>query len=159
MHTTVPVILREIGSVGKSIDAIAFPDDGAAKRFGKLFPGFPIVVCGKVRDGDKRIVTVQDGVCKGLRLLIVDDMVRSGGTLFECAKALKQLGAESVSAFCAHAAFPDDPSITKKFCKGGVFDIFENFYVTNSVPTVVSRLPEGDVFKVLDILPQIVLDL
>jgi hypothetical protein len=30
----------------KLFDAIAFPDEGASKRFGKMFPGFPLVVCG-----------------------------------------------------------------------------------------------------------------
>lgn len=48
------------GSPGSvAVDAVAFPDDGAAKRFGGMFPGFAIIVCGKVRDGDRRVVHVQ----------------------------------------------------------------------------------------------------
>eukprot|EP00041_Stephanoeca_diplocostata_P032769 m.1061051 g.1061051 ORF g.1061051 m.1061051 type:complete len:305 (+) comp24209_c0_seq122:380-1294(+) len=39
-------------------DAIAFPDEGAKKRFGTFFPGFDLIICGKVRQGDKRIVTI-----------------------------------------------------------------------------------------------------
>ena len=46
-----------------NINCVAFPDDGAAKRFKDLFtdelealPGLTIVICGKVRDGDRRIV-------------------------------------------------------------------------------------------------------
>lgn len=35
---------------------------GAAKRFRGMFSGIPVVICGKVRNGDKRIVTVQ--VCE-----------------------------------------------------------------------------------------------
>ena len=35
----------------------------------------------------------------------------------------------------------------------------KRFYLTNSVPTVTSRLPEGDVFHIIDLLPQLVMDL
>jgi len=43
------------------ITAVAFPDEGAQKRFGKMFPGYPSVLCGKTRIGDTRQVVVQDG--------------------------------------------------------------------------------------------------
>ena len=56
--------------------------------------------------GEKRIVTIMDGTCAGKHVLIVDDLVQSGGTLYECAVVLKQQGALSVSAFCAHGVFP-----------------------------------------------------
>ena len=45
-----------------------------------------------------------DGIAEGKRILIIDDMVRSGGTLAECAKALKKAGSISVSAFAGKAA-------------------------------------------------------
>lgn len=82
----------------------AFPDDGAAKRFGSMFKGlgYEIVTCGKTRDGEKRVVTIQDGNTKGKHVVIVDDLVQTGGTLFECGVALKNAGALSVSAFVAH---------------------------------------------------------
>ena len=41
--------------------------------------GYPLIVCGKQRIGETRIVTIHDGDAKGRRVLIVDDMVRSGG--------------------------------------------------------------------------------
>jgi hypothetical protein len=41
---------------GERFNCIAFPDDGAAKRFGYMFDGFDIVICGKKRDGNKRKV-------------------------------------------------------------------------------------------------------
>ena len=53
-----------------------------------------------------RRVVVHDGEPAGKNLLIVDDMVKTGGTLAACAVALKKSGALSISAFCAHAAFP-----------------------------------------------------
>ena len=39
---------------------VAFPDDGAAKRFGSMFKGYGVVICGKHRgEGDSRVVTIQ----------------------------------------------------------------------------------------------------
>lgn len=42
------------------------------------------VVCTKVREGDKRIVRLKEGNPSGCHVVIVDDLVQSGGTLIEC---------------------------------------------------------------------------
>lgn len=42
------------------------------------------VVCTKVREGDKRIVRLKEGNVTGHHVVIVDDLVQSGGTLIEC---------------------------------------------------------------------------
>jgi adenine/guanine phosphoribosyltransferase-like PRPP-binding protein len=42
------------------------------------------VVCTKVREGDKRIVRLKEGNPAGCHVVIVDDLVQSGGTLIEC---------------------------------------------------------------------------
>uniref|UniRef100_A0A7S4Q0L7 phosphoribosylformylglycinamidine cyclo-ligase n=1 Tax=Alexandrium monilatum TaxID=311494 RepID=A0A7S4Q0L7_9DINO len=170
LHSTVPLLLRVLRAEQRSdadaVTAIAFPDDGATKRFGKPFleAGFPVVTCGKVRDGDRRIVRITEGDCKGHRVLVVDDLTRSGGTLYECGRVLRESGALSVSAFVAHAAFP--AAAVKKFCvrggEGGTpgkYAIFQRFYTTNSNPVVTEALPKGDVFTVIDLLPQLLEDL
>lgn len=51
------------------------------------------VVCTKVRDGNKRIVRLKEGEPKGRHVVIVDDLVQSGGTLIECHALLASLGA------------------------------------------------------------------
>lgn len=42
------------------------------------------MVCAKVREGDKRIVRLKEGNPSGCHVVIVDDLVQSGGTLIEC---------------------------------------------------------------------------
>lgn len=172
LHSTVPMLLSTLhadrarmpDAASGRVSAIAFPDDGAAKRFGKLFEqeGFPIIICGKVRDGDKRIVRIMEGECKDHHVLIVDDLTRSGGTLYQCGKVLRESGAVGVSAFVAHVAMP--PEVCKKFFRkgdlgAGEYAIFDTFYTTDSNPIVADKLPKDDVFRVLDMVPRLMEDL
>ncbi|KAK9145046.1 hypothetical protein Sjap_004949 [Stephania japonica] len=46
---------------------IAFPDDGDSI--------FPMIVCNKVREGDKRIVRLKEGNPAAHHVVIVDDLV------------------------------------------------------------------------------------
>ena len=54
---------------------IAFPDEGAAKRFGKSFPEMDLIICSKVRKGDERLVIIKEGEPEGKKVWIVDDLV------------------------------------------------------------------------------------
>ena len=157
LQTTIPLLIQRLRTT--HINCIAFPDDGAAKRFGFMFQGlgFEIVTCGKTRDGDKRIVIIQDGVPHGKHVIIIDDLVQTGGTLFECGVALKNAGAAGVSAFVAHAVFPNNS--WRSFLSTGERHCFDRFFVTNSIPTVTDNIPRNDVFEILDISRNIIEDL
>lgn len=133
--------------------AIAFPDQGAYKRFiHQLDENTPIIVCAKFRDQDKRIVKIlekinwRDGIEE---VVIVDDLVQSGGTLHECRVALSEQGFKRISAYVTHAVFPND--CYKRFLKGGDREGFETFYISDSIPEVVSKLEGLHPFKVLSI--------
>jgi len=62
LESAVPLLQQKLSSLpdAKQI-SIAFPDDGAYKRFHKYFDGDSTVICNKVRDGDKRIVKIKEG--------------------------------------------------------------------------------------------------
>ncbi len=144
------------------IDCVAFPDDGAAKRFSALFAdieGLEIVVCGKTRgEGDQRSVIIQDGNVRGKHVVIVDDLVQTGGTLYECGQTLLDAGALSVNAYVSHAVFPKES--WKRFNKGGDRACFDKFWVTNSIPSVANALPvEDGIFEILDLKGIIIDDL
>jgi phosphoribosylpyrophosphate synthetase len=134
---------------------IAFPDDGAYKRFhGKLDAFGEPVVCTKRREGNKRKVVINDGEPAGRHVVIVDDLVQTGGTLLECAKALRDAGADKVSAYVTHAVFPHD-SWTKFVGTAGSLPPLEHFFITNSIPITSSKLRGVAPFEVLSIAPVI----
>jgi phosphoribosylpyrophosphate synthetase len=178
LQTAIPVLVDRLKASNSAIDCIAFPDDGAAKRFARIFTeltdDFEMVTCGKTRgEGDKRVITIQDGSCAGKRVLIVDDLVQTGGTLFECGRALKAAGALEVSAYVTHGVFPGESwrRFTRQRRDGsGDRDrdaevdssdgfCFERFYLTDSIPTITSMLPRDDVFEILPLSAKIVDDL
>lgn len=159
LQSAIPLLKRRLRDT--EIDCVAFPDDGAAKRFSSFFEdmGLEIIVCGKTRgEGDTRTVNIQDGDAKDRHIVIVDDLVQTGGTLYECGKVLVEAGATTVSAFVSHAVFPNGS--WKLFNKGGARACFDKFWVTNSIPTVTAELPvEDGVFEVLDLMDLIINDL
>ena len=115
-------------------------------------------MCGKTRGpNDKRTVKIQEGSVAGRHVVIVDDLVQTGGTLFECGRALSERGALSVSAFVVHAVFPGGSF--KRFLTGGDRAVFRRFWLSSSNPSVCAQIPSGDVFEVLDLAPSIVHDL
>ena len=155
LHTCIPLLLARLKFT--NIRCAAFPDDGAAKRFQSLFRkrGFEIVVFGKVRDGDQRGFEFRMEVVKECH--VVDDLVNRG-TLYECGLVMRNLGASSVSAFVAHGVFPG--GCWRQFLENGSRgDVFDKFYVTNSIPSSTNDIPVRDKFEVLDILPLVVQDL
>ncbi|KAF9617053.1 hypothetical protein IFM89_033158 [Coptis chinensis] len=79
-ETGIPLLKQRLHQLPDADNiSIAFPDDGAWKRFYKQLQHFPMVVCTKVREGDKRFVRLKEGsVFFGRHVVIVDDLVRSG---------------------------------------------------------------------------------
>lgn len=151
MASAIPVFKNKIKDMNSKDEkvAIAFPDDGAAKRFGKSFQDYPVIVCGKVRDGDERVVTIKDGDPSGCTVFIVDDLVQSGGTLIQCKNALETKGANKVGAFVTHVIFPKDS--WKRFLPGAQGDGFCKFYATDTCPDVATEIDGVGPFEILTI--------
>eukprot|EP00850_Spirogloea_muscicola_P013507 SM000092S24475 [mRNA] locus=s92:21670:27078:- [translate_table: standard] len=130
--------------------SIAFPDEGAWKRFHKQLQHFPMIVCTKVRDGNERIVRLKEGDPSRRHVVIVDDLVQSGSTLIECQKLLLRLGASSVSAYATHGVFPRHS--WERFLSngpGGMSAGFTHFWITDSCPLTVEQVQGKPPFEVL----------
>ncbi|CAF1179312.1 unnamed protein product [Rotaria sordida] len=157
LESTVDLLLDELKKSENQNEkyAIAFPDDGAHKRFGQMFDEmtYPIVICSKIREGDKRMTTIKEGDPKGYHCIIIDDLVQSGGTLIECAQTLLDKGAVDISAFVGHGIFPNES--WKKFLHSNNPKVrFNTFYVTNTYPNtqVLIDKPPFKVFSIVQLL-------
>ena len=93
---------------GKGIDMVLSPDIGAAgraKMVGEVM-GVPYDHLEKTRlsGTDVRIAPAKADV-KGKKVLIVDDMISTGGTIIAAAYALREAGAACISVACTHGVF------------------------------------------------------
>jgi phosphoribosylpyrophosphate synthetase len=153
LQSAIPILKRKIKEAHGDEDiAIAFPDEGAFKRFSRDFSDYPCIICSKVREGDKRIVTIKEGNPEGKNIFVVDDLVRSGGTLIETQAALRLRGANKLYCFVTHSVFPGD--CWKRFAKGSKTE-FDIFYTTDSCPTIVKNIEKEEPFQILSLAPDL----
>ncbi|KAK9188859.1 hypothetical protein WN944_020264 [Citrus x changshan-huyou] len=166
--------------------SIAFPDDGAWKRFHKQLQHFPmvfgdlwlralgckpskvdgvrtvtcnkvngydfVIVCNKVRDGNQRIVRIKEGDPRGRHIVIVDDLVQSGGTLIECQKVLAAHGAAKISAYVTHGIFPNASWEQFEQDTGGKPESgLTYFWISDSCPVTVKEVMSKPPFEVLSL--------
>ncbi len=92
----------------KGIDMVLSPDIGASARAKDVGDrlGVPYDHLEKTRlSGTEVRIAPAKADCTGKRILIVDDMISTGGTIIAAAAALKQAGALSVSVACTHGVF------------------------------------------------------
>ncbi len=151
LMSAIPVLLSYLKEK-KTKYVVAFPDDGAYKRFKYFFSDFPQVICNKIRDGDVRKISIREKLnypedCSHLKhVIIVDDLVQSGETLLTCANALKENGFTSISAYATHAVFPNNT--WKRFVNSNTID---EFIVTNTNAHISDLLEQVKPFTVLDV--------
>ena len=125
------IFLPYVQSLGLENLTIASPDMGGSKRayaYAKYL-GSEVVVCYKQRKKANVIDTMElIGDVKGRNVILVDDMIDTGGTLAKAADVMLERGALSVRAICTHPIL-----------SGGAYEKIENsalteLIVTNSIP-------------------------
>ena len=156
--TAINLLLDCLKKEGKTKEnlAVAFPDEGAYKRFGHYFKEYDRIICEKRRQpGGGRFITIKEGDPKGREVLIIDDLILSGNTLLECTKVLDEKGASCISAFATHGVFPKKN--WHRFINLGI-----NLYLSNSCPVTVSEIAKSfsysgtsEGFKVISLAPAI----
>ncbi|KAL3355912.1 hypothetical protein AABB24_016861 [Solanum stoloniferum] len=151
-ETGIPLLKQRLQQLPDSEKiVIAFPDDGAWKRFHKQLVHYPTVICTKVREGDKRIVRLKEGNPAGCHVVIVDDLVQSGGTLIECQKVLAAHGASKVSAYVTHGIFPNRSWERFLHKNDGSEKAFTYFWTTDSCPHTVKAVANNAPFEVISL--------
>ncbi len=147
LETAVHLLKEQVR--GEADLSVAFPDEGAWKRFGRMFPEFPQIVCLKARQGDRRGVLIKEGDPRDRHVLIVDDLIMSGGTLIECKNILLEKGAAAVSAFATHGVFPDKSWVRLEN------EGFQTIWITDSCPSSAEDLYSTPPFQVISLAPDI----
>ncbi len=101
-----PVLMDHITSQGTDNLVVVSPDIGGvvrARAVAKLL-GCDLAIIDKRRPkANEAQVMHIIGEVEGRRCILVDDIVDTAGTLCKAAAALKERGAQSVSAYCVHA--------------------------------------------------------
>jgi ribose-phosphate pyrophosphokinase len=84
-------------------------------------------------DGSNTLVTGVSAQVAGKRVVIYDDMIRTGGSLLGAAAAYREAGAASIDAIATHGLFPAD-SLAKLEASG----LLGQIVVTDSHPRAVA---------------------
>ncbi|MAZ96508.1 MAG: ribose-phosphate pyrophosphokinase [Flavobacteriales bacterium] len=130
---------------------VASPDMGGAKRahaYGSKLEA-DVVICYKERKKanviDKMTVI---GDVAGKNVVLIDDMVDTGGTLCKAAHMLKEKGAVSVRAYCTHGILSG--SAHENIAKSAL----EELVITNSIPQTQNN-PKIRVISVAEMFAQV----
>jgi ribose-phosphate pyrophosphokinase len=102
-----PVVLEDIAQKNYSNPMIISPDVGGVQRAratAKRLHDCDLAIIDKRRPraNEAEVMNIIGDVSQR-NCIIVDDMVDTGGTLYQAAKALKEKGATTVTAYCTHA--------------------------------------------------------
>ncbi len=103
--------------------------------------GLAHTVAKKQRRGDRSvdIALADPQLIAGRPVLLVDDIVSSGGTLTACAKTLASAGAATIDAIVTHALFPAE--LTGAFALAGIRSVRS----THSVPHPTNAIALDDI--------------
>ena len=99
--------------------------------------GLATAVAHKTRHGDRTVeIDFAGTVSPADRpVLLIDDIVSSGGTLIACAEALKAANARTIDVIITHALYP--PEMAAAFAAAGIRSVRSSFSVphpTNAIP-------------------------
>jgi ribose-phosphate pyrophosphokinase len=118
---------------GLNLDNIIFasPDVGGVKRtrvFAKFFNA-DMVVCDKYRERANEIASMRlIGEVEGKDVIMVDDLIDTGGTMCKAASLLKEKGANSVRAVVTH------PVLSGKAYQNIENSVLEELVITDTLP-------------------------
>ena len=145
-----PIVMAAARRLGGSDFVLACTDAGRAKWVESLANdlGVPAAFVYKRRlDGDSTEVTGVSAQVAGKRVVIYDDMIRTGGSLCNAARAYREAGAASIDAIATHAVFPGESA-----AKIAATGLFGTIVVTDSHPRALGQPAPVQVESVAGVL-------
>jgi ribose-phosphate pyrophosphokinase len=148
----IPAIARLLQN--RPVDLLVSPDKGGVERCERMAKilGKPWMALQKKRlDSEHVEIQVPPGApdVKGKHVVIVDDVISTGGTIVESAKLLSGKGAENVIATCTHGLFLKDAFERIKAVTGEILatDTLDNAASTASVAPDIAAIIRDTVDK------------
>src|ERR671936_419846 len=131
---------RDRGLFGDRVVSVS-PDAGRAKvaaKFGEMLQTPAFAIMNKTRpEHDVAAVSTVIGDVRAKVAIMSDDMIITGGTLIEGARALREAGATEAYACATHGLLPGDA-----LERLGASDLIE-IIVTDTVPVNLVRAPQN----------------
>lgn len=127
-----PVLIKALKNYKNVPLTFAAPDVGGvrtARAYAKRLDAGLVLVDKRRPEHNKVEITNIIGEVEGKDIVIVDDMIDTGGTFVNCAETLKERGANSITGICVHPVF-----------SGSAVDKIENseaidkMFVTDTIP-------------------------
>lgn len=136
--TSEPVIDQMIADIRQETPnvVLASADMGRAKWIEKMSNRLGLegaYIMKKRINGEKTIVEALNADVKNKNIIIFDDMIRSGSSIINAAKAYKSIGAEKIYVACVHGVFVND-AIEKMYQS----NVITNIYTTNTHPSALT---------------------
>lgn len=140
-------IINNIGGISDGLDIddddiiLYYPDEGAAKKYSKILKDAKYCYGKKIRDWDTGNILGLDianpynlDLC-GKYIIMIDDIISYGGTMYFGAKKLKEMGVGNIVAYTSHAENSILNHEKSKILKAFEEDIIKMVYTTNSIFT------------------------
>lgn len=143
-----PILINYVRESGLSNCVIASPDIGGTVRARamaeKLGVGLVVIDKRRPRPNVSEVMNIIGDV-KGKTVILVDDIIDTGGTIVQAAEALDSAGASQVFTACTHALLSGQ---AKDLLSSSVL---KKIIVTNTIPISEDRRPERT--EVLSVAP------
>ena len=136
--SAMPELAKHFDSMSLSNPLVVSPDRGGMQRaeaFADIL-GIQAITLDKERDRVTGKVSVSTGSAdaRGNDIILVDDIISTGGSMIEAAKVLKEQGCGDVFAACTHALLINDAA--KKLHDAGIRQIVSSNTIPGPTATV-----------------------
>jgi ribose-phosphate pyrophosphokinase len=127
-----PVIIKKLLSLGMNNMCASSPDAGGvktARSYADRLGGIDLAVVHKRRPShNEAVITNVIGDVQDKNMILIDDMIDTGGTFLRCAEALVSRGAKSITGVCVHPVLSGEA--VKKIAET---DALDKLYVTDTI--------------------------
>jgi len=149
-----PVLIKAIKRLNLDSISVASPDVGGvktARAYSKKIGGNLVLVDKRRPTHNIAEIVNIIGEVKDRNIIVVDDMIDTGGTFVQCAEALKNAGAKDIYGVCVHPVFSGDA--LEKIEKS---DAIKRLFATDTIP-LCCKSEKLEIISVAELLAEAII--